>query len=127
MNPLISVSLFQADLIMTDTLTICALSALVSALSGVAALMRTEPAWTYGKLWMVVMNSGLLGLGLSLVWWESFSTNPNVLVGICILIGLGGQPMLEVILSLLQKGALRIAMKDQSLKVDDEEKKESPK
>lgn len=125
--PIITVATLPllADFIATDSMLVCTLSAVVSGLAGAAALMRTEATFTSGRLMIVILNSALLGLGLSLVWWGSFSENPNILVGLCVLIGLGGQPTLELVLKLVQQGALSIVFKDNALKIDEGEKKES--
>lgn len=127
--PIITVAMTPvvASYISNDALIVCILSAVVSGLSGAAALMRTEPGFTTSRLMVVLLNSSLLGLGLSLIWWGSFVENPNILVGLCVLIGLGGQPMLELVLKLAQKGALSIVFKDNALKIDEGDPKPSNK
>lgn len=122
--PLISIAVMPVlgAYLADDVISICILSALVSGLSGIAALLRTESNFTLGRTLVVLLNSALLGLGLSLVWWGSFSENPNVLVGLCVLIGLGGQPVLEMILGALRNGALSILFKDGSLKIGNDKK-----
>lgn len=113
-----------------DAVTVFFLASAISGLSGLACLLRTDPTFTTWRAVAVVLNCALLGLGLSMVWLSYFEDHPNILVGICILLGLGGTPMLDFVLNLLKNGGLSISLKDGQLnidkpKVDKTEKKET--
>lgn len=107
--------------------TLYGTAAVVSGLAGLAALLRSEAVLTWLKVATVLLNSSLLGLGLAMVWQGYFKENPNVLVGLCILLGLGGQPTLEWVVGMVRRGGFSINLGDGNLRVrpnDDKEDKD---
>jgi hypothetical protein len=92
---------------------------LVSGLAGLAALLRSGAPLGVLRVVSAFLNSGLLGLGLSMAWAEYFHETPHVLVGVCVLIGLGGTPTLEFILELIRKGGFSIRLGGGSLDVSE--------
>jgi len=78
-------------------------SFLTAALGGLAALLRSNEAVTKTAVSKATLNSGLLGLGLALVWYQTYSENPFFLIGICLLTGLGGSPSLDLILEVVRR------------------------
>jgi hypothetical protein len=67
----------------------------VSALAGLAALLRSDTAMTRKTVAAHVLNAGVLGLGISLVWYSQFRDNVHLLVGLCVIVGLGGMSSVE--------------------------------
>lgn len=103
---------------MSDTLLLFVSAFAVSGLAGLAALLRSGAPLRVLGICSSVLNGGLLGMGLSMVWLESFRETPHVLVGLCILLGLGGVPTLEFILGLLRRGGLTIRVGDGSASLE---------
>jgi hypothetical protein len=91
---------------------------IVSGLSGLAALLRSKAPLDAIGIGSALLNSALLGLGVCLVWFPHFHESPGVLIGICLLMGLGGTPMLEYVLKLMARGGVNINMRDDSLTID---------
>jgi hypothetical protein len=88
---------------------------LFASLSGVASVLRASAKPTLWAVLSSALNSGMLGLGLSLLWIAYFRDNVHFLVGICVLAGLGGVSTVELALAIFRK---KIA--------PDEEKKNGP-
>lgn len=82
----------------------------VTALAGLAALLRASTPPTPLKCLSAALNAGMLGLGVSLVWYVQYRENVYFLVGVCVLLGLGGTPAIEFVLSALRRGGLTIAI-----------------
>ena len=78
------------------TLFICAY--LVSGLAGIGAALRSGREITVMYLISSFVNSGFLGLALSLLWYNYFSENQFFLVGLCVLAGLGGTATIDMFL-----------------------------
>lgn len=97
------------------------LACLVSGLAGLAALLRSGKPLTWLGVLSAFLNSGLLGLGLAMVWATQFQETPHTLVGICVLVGLGGMPTIDFLLGLLQKGGLSITFQNGILRTKDKE------
>lgn len=83
-------------------------SFLVSATAGVAAFLRSGKTATPISLTTAGLNSGLLGLAISLIWYRQFQDNVHFLVGIDIITGLMGAAGLDFVLTILTKGGINI-------------------
>lgn len=75
----------------------------VSALSGLVALLRSGEKLTGPSVASATLNSGLLGLGISLIWFLKFRENSYFLIGICVMAGLGGMSTVDLALSIFRK------------------------
>lgn len=75
----------------------------VSALGGLAALLRSNLEVTRKNVATYVLNTGCVGLGVSLVWWHQFQTSPEVLVGICVVAGLSGIQSVDLLVAGVKK------------------------
>jgi hypothetical protein len=80
----------------------------VSSTAGIAAYLRSNKPITILALITAGLNSGLLGLAISLLWFQKFRDNIYFLVGICVVTGLTGAAGLDFILTAIQKGGLHI-------------------
>lgn len=97
---------------------------LVSALAGLAAFLRSPAKVTFRPLLTYFLNSGLLGLGISLLWFMKFRDNLFFLIGICVISGLGGVTFVEYILLLFKQGGFSISInKDGGTGVSDKSEK----
>ncbi len=125
-TPLLAQNPMVAEVFTADAVFVFLLACLVSGLAGIAAALRNEQGTSLLRLFTVALNSCLLGLGLSMVWHSYFQTNPGLLVGLCVLIGLGGQPVLEMVVEAVKNGSLSINFKDGGLRLIKKEDKEKP-
>ena len=80
----------------------------VSALAGLAALLRTKEKIGVHNVLAALFNSGFLGLGISLLWYNQYRDNIYFLVGICVVAGLGGMATVEFVLMAIKKGGFSI-------------------
>jgi len=78
----------------------------VSALAGVAALLRTEKPLSVTRVLSAVLNSGMLGLTVALLWYIKFREEVFTLLGCCALAGLGGMSTVELAVKLLSRSTL---------------------
>lgn len=104
-------------------------AALVSGLAGLAALLRSGLPLTVGSACSSLLNSGLLGGAVFMVWHSSFAETPHALVGICVLVGLGGMPAIDFVLRMVRMGGFSIRFDQGKLDIrpnsEDTKEKES--
>ncbi len=92
----------------------------VSALAGFAAMLRTGSKLTIYNGLSAFLNSGLLGLSISLLWYLKFQDNLYFLVGVCVIAGLGGMATFDFILKAILE---RIGINTKDSKFDETVKK----
>lgn len=84
----------------------------VSAFAGLAALLRAGKQVNALAIFSAMLNSGLLGLTLALLWYKKYQDNVYFLIGMCILAGLGGATMVDFVVNLFQSGGLKMILSD---------------
>ncbi len=77
-------------------------SFLVSAFAGVAALLRSGVSLTRLRVLSAVLNSGLVGLAISLMWYAHMKDNVYFLVGVSAVAGLGGMTTVDFVAAALR-------------------------
>lgn len=85
-------------------------SFVVAALAGIAALLRSGKPPSLLSIFSAALNSGLMGLCISLLWYVKFQENLYFLVGICVLAGLGGATTIDYVLDVIKKGGFNISV-----------------
>lgn len=90
----------------------------VSSFAGLAALLRAGRKITVGTVFSAMLNSGLLGLSIALLWYAKFQDNVYFLIGICVLAGLGGATMVDFVIEAVKKGGLSIGGISVAMKKD---------
>ena len=96
----------------------------VAAFAGLAALLRSVTPLSTKSVCSALLNSGLLGLAISLLWYTKFQSNPFFLIGICVISGLGGLLSVDFVLKAIQGGGLKISLGDNGIvQMGGEEKK----
>jgi hypothetical protein len=95
-----------------SAISIFVLAFVVSAAAGIAALLRKSNEVKRISLITAGLNSGLLGLAISLLWYQKFQDNLYSLIGICVLSGLTGAAGLDFVLNMIQKGGFSIKLGD---------------
>lgn len=82
----------------------------VAAFSGLAALLRSGVKLSLLAVSSAILNSGLLGLGISLLWYVHFRDNLYFLIGVCLISGLGGMTTIDFVLAAIRKGGFAIKL-----------------
>lgn len=93
-----------------DPLIVFLMSFVISALAGVAALLRSSQELTVRTVLSVILNTGILGLGISLLLFTYFKDNAYFLVGLCVFAGLGGLTFVGFILQVVKQGGVNITV-----------------
>lgn len=75
----------------------------VASFAGLAALLRSGESLTAVRVLSSLLNSGLLGLGIALLWYHQFQDNIYFLVGVCLVAGLSGMATVDFILQALRQ------------------------
>lgn len=87
------------------TVLLCAFG--ISSLAGLAALLRAGSKVNGIAVFSAMLNSGLLGLTMALLWYQKYQENTYFLIGLCILAGLGGATAVDFVVTVFKTGALR--------------------
>lgn len=74
----------------------------LSGLAGLAALLRSKSQLNAVAVATSILNCGLIGLAISLLWYLHYKDNLYGLIGICIVAGLGGLPVVEFVIDLFK-------------------------
>lgn len=82
----------------------------ISALAGLAAMLRSKTELNLTNIATSGLNSGFLGLGISLIWYQQFQDNIYFLIGACVLAGLGGVTTIDFVLAIIRKGGFSITV-----------------
>jgi hypothetical protein len=93
----------------------------VSSFAGLAALLRSGKTISVLSVFSAMLNTGLVGLAIALIWYHRFRGNDeNVyfLIGVCVLAGLGGTTAIDFIVQVCRRGGLQITIAAQD---DDKE------
>ena len=82
----------------------------VSAFAGLATLLRFSRKLSKLAVVSSMLNAGFLGLAISLIWYQNFQREANIhgLIGICVLAGMGGSTLTDVLISLLAGAGIKI-------------------
>lgn len=88
---------------MTNELVVFIAAFSVSALAGLASLLRSSDPITVRKVVSHILNSGSLGLGVALLWYNKYIEDVFFLIGLCIFAGLTGVKGVETALNWAQK------------------------
>jgi len=88
---------------------------LVAGFSGLASLLRSEDEVKFRNISKYFLNSGILGLAVAMLWYNSYIETPFFLLGLCIVVGLTGIKGVDIALGWAQKIASSF------LKIEDKE------
>ncbi len=90
----------------TENLAVFIGAGVLSGLAGLASLLRSNVELTWKRLISAFLNSGILGLGISLLWYAKFQDNVYFLVGLCVVAGLGGMTTVDLVIAAARRGIL---------------------
>jgi hypothetical protein len=80
----------------------------VSSFAGLAALLRAGKKVDAIAILSAVLNSGMLGLAIALVWYHKFQDNIYFLIGVCVLAGLGGATLVDFFVAAFKAGGISV-------------------
>ena len=82
----------------------------VSAFAGLATLLRFAKKLSKLAVVSAMLNAGFLGLAIALIWYRNYRDAENVhgLIGICVLAGMGGSTITDLLISLLAGAGIKI-------------------
>lgn len=83
---------------MTQPYLLFATAFSVSAVGGLAALLRSGRPISRKSVATYTLNAGVVGLGISLVWYHRFRDELELLVGLCVVAGLAGMRSVDALL-----------------------------
>jgi uncharacterized YccA/Bax inhibitor family protein len=82
----------------------------VSAFAGLATLLRFSRKLSKLAVVSSMLNAGFLGLAISLIWYQNYRQAANIhgLIGICVLAGMGGSTITDILISLLSGAGIKV-------------------
>jgi hypothetical protein len=93
------------------SLTVFASAFGVSAFAGLATLLRfSRKRISRLSVFSAMLNAGFLGLAIALIWYQNYRKSENVhgLIGICVLAGMGGSTLTDLLISLLAGAGIKV-------------------
>jgi hypothetical protein len=82
----------------------------VSAFAGLATLLRFAQRLSWISVSSAMLNAGFLGLSIALIWYQNYLKSENVygLLGICVLAGMGGSTITDLLISVLSGSGINV-------------------
>lgn len=82
----------------------------VSAFAGLATLLRFSRKLSKLAVVSSMLNAGFMGLAISLIWYQNYQKAANIhgLIGICVLAGMGGSTITDILISLLSGAGIKV-------------------
>ena len=84
----------------------------VAAFAGLATLLRFARKISKLAVVSAMMNAGFLGLAIALLWYRHYEQARNIhgLIGVCVLAGMGGSTLTDLLISLLSGAGIRVTI-----------------
>jgi hypothetical protein len=84
----------------------------VSAFAGLATYLRFSRKMSRMGLCSAMLNAGCLGLAIALIWYQHYRKSENVygLIGICVLAGMGGSTVTDILWSVLSGAGIKVTI-----------------
>jgi hypothetical protein len=84
----------------------------VSAFAGLATYLRFSRKMSRMGLVSAMLNAGCLGLAIALIWYQHYRKSENVygLIGICVLAGMGGSTVTDILWSVLSGAGIKVTI-----------------
>lgn len=82
----------------------------VAAFAGLATLLRFARKLSKLAVISAMLNAGFLGLAVALLWYQNYRKAENVygLLGFCVLAGMGGSTLTDILISVLSGAGIKI-------------------
>jgi hypothetical protein len=84
----------------------------VAGFAGLATLLRFARKISKLAIISAMLNAGFLGLAIALIWYQNYRKAENVygLLGICVLAGMGGSTLTDLLISLLSGAGIKVTI-----------------
>lgn len=84
----------------------------ISAFAGLATLLRFSKKLSKLSVLSAMLNSGFMGLAISLLWYQEYTEAENIsgLIGVCVVAGMGGGTLTDVLISILSGAGIRVTI-----------------
>jgi len=84
----------------------------VSAFAGLATYLRFSRKMSRLGCLSAIMNAGCMGLSIALIWFQHYRKSENVygLIGICVLAGMGGSTITDILWSVLSGAGIKVTI-----------------
>lgn len=81
-----------------------------SSFAGLATFLRFAKRISKLAILSAMLNAGFMGLAIALLWYQNYRKAENIygLVGICVLAGMGGSTLTDILISILSGAGIRI-------------------
>lgn len=82
----------------------------VAAFAGLATFLRFARKLSKLAVVSAMLNAGFLGLALALLWYQNYQKAENIsgLIGICVLAGMGGSTITDILISVLSGAGIKV-------------------
>lgn len=82
----------------------------IAAFAGLATLLRFSRKLSKLAVVSAMLNAGFMGLAIALLWYQNYRNAENVygLMGFCVLAGMGGSTLTDVLISVLSGAGIKI-------------------
>ena len=83
-----------------------------ASFAGLATLLRFARKISRLSVVSAMLNSGFLGLAIALIWYQNYRDAKNVygLIGICVIAGMGGSTLTDLLISLLSGAGIKVTI-----------------
>lgn len=83
-----------------------------ASFAGLATLLRFAKKISKLAIVSAMLNSGFLGLAIALIWYQNYRNAENVygLIGVCVLAGMGGSTLTDLLISILAGAGIRVTI-----------------
>lgn len=84
----------------------------VAAFAGLATFLRFARKLSKLAVISAMLNAGFLGLAVSLLWYQNYRKAENIsgLIGICVLAGMGGSTVTDILISILSGAGIKVVI-----------------
>ncbi|NDC10656.1 MAG: hypothetical protein EBZ75_15230, partial [Oxalobacteraceae bacterium] len=83
-----------------------------ASFAGLATLLRFAKKLSKLSVVSAMLNAGFLGLAIALLWYQNYRKAENVygLIGICVIAGMGGGTLTDLLITILTGAGVRITI-----------------
>jgi hypothetical protein len=83
-----------------------------ASFAGLATLLRFAKKISKLTIISSMLNAGFMGLAIALLWYQNYRQAENVygLIGICVLAGMGGSTLTDLVITLLAGAGVHVTI-----------------
>jgi len=83
-----------------------------ASFAGLATLLRFARKLSKLAVVSAMLNAGFLGLAIALIWYQNYRNAENIygLIGICVIAGMGGSTLTDLVISVLAGAGIQITI-----------------